>query len=175
MQDDFINRTIVIIFLMAHANRKHTKRYGSRSSGFRRNAVMAEQFSKARLEHLRIMVLRGEYEPVIWHIKNESDANLGYLEKLLEDDGIGVGENAAEILEELVRRKVDIGSVVPALEKAFENQYVRENAARALAAHHLRRVNIRKLEELLKHNDPVIKQAAEEIVSGERSQNSDQE
>lgn len=117
-----------------------------------------------------MMVLRGEYEPVIWHIRNESKGNLQYLEKLLDDDGVGIAQNAADILTELVKRNIDIGSVVPALESALQNPYNKENAAKALAAQHLRRVNIRKLEALLKHKDPVIKQAAEDIVSEERSQ-----
>jgi hypothetical protein len=155
---------------MARAHRKNTTRHGSRSSDFRQRAVLSEKFSAARLDHFRMMVIRGEYEHVFWHIKEESMDNLRYLEELLDDKGVGVATNAAEILEGLVRRGVDIGKIVPVLENALGNPYAKENAARALAAHHLKRVNIRKLEGLLKHRDPLIKKAAGEIVSGERSQ-----
>ncbi len=175
MQEDFINRTMVIIFLMAQARRRHTRRLGSRNSGFRKKAAMVEEFSEARLEHFRMMVLRGEAEHIFWHIQNESRGNLQYMERLLEDEGVGVAPSAAEILALLVKRKIDIGKLVPALERALENPYAKENAARTLAAYHLKRVNVRKLEAMLKHKDPVIRQAAEEVVSAERSQNSETE
>ncbi len=119
-----------------------------------------------------MMVIRGDYKHVIWHVRTESIGNLRYLEELLNDEGVGVAPNAADILRDLVKCKIDIGKVVPALEKALENPYAKMNAARALAAHHLRMVNIRKLEGLLKHKDLDIKEAAEEIVNGERYQGS---
>lgn len=157
---------------MAQARQRKTRRYGTRRSGFRKREVLDDKFSEARLDHFRMMVIRGDYEHVFWHIKSESRDNLEYLERLLEDDGVGVAPNAAEILEVLARRKVDIGRSAGALEKALENPYARACAARALAAHHLKQVNIRKLEALLKHKDPVIKQAADAVVSEERSQES---
>lgn len=171
MQDYFINRTIVIIFLMAQARQRKTRRCGTRGSGFRKREVLDDKFSEARLSHFRMMVIRGEYEHVSWHVESESRENLGYLEKLLGDEGVGVAPNAAEILE-MLAKKIDISRSVDALEKALVNPYARACAARALAAHHLRRVNIRKLEALLKHKDPVIRQAADEVVSEERSQSS---
>ena len=128
---------------------------------------MTERFSGARLSHFRMMVLREEFGEILWHVKHESNDNLRYIERLLSDDNVGVAPNAAEVAEGLARRGIDIERLVPALEKALENPYAKTLAARALAAHHRKRVNIRKLEAMLRHKDPQIRQAAEEIVSEE--------
>jgi hypothetical protein len=154
---------------MAIAHKRHTARAGSRASGFRAKVGLVEKFSEERLDHFRMMALRGDFGNIIWHIQHESKTNLQYLERLLSDAGVGVAENTADVLAELAKRRINISQAVPALERALENKYVKANAAKALAAHHLHMVNIKKLEGLLRHRDPLIKASAEEIVSQERS------
>lgn len=150
---------------MVQARKCGRRNAGTRPSEFRRKDVFAEKLSGERLDHFRLMVIRGEYDKIIWHVEEESEANIRYVARLLLDDGLGVAPNAADVLAELVSRGVDIKRAVPELHEALGNKYARANAARALALQYLTSGMVTELRALVGNDDPGIREPAQRAVS----------